>query len=560
MSSSEKSWLKNYNPNVPQEIDVNSYASVTEVLEESFTKYKDKTAFINMGKKLSYTEIDELSKKFASFLQNKAHLKKGDRIAIQMPNILQFPVALFGALRAGLTVVNTNPLYTTREMKHQFKDAGVKAIVILANFAYNLEEVISETEIETVVVTELGDLLDFPKSILINKALKHVKKMVPDFSLPGHIKFNTALKEGAKLEFQNVYTSHDDLAFLQYTGGTTGVAKGAMLTHKNIIANMLQIVAFMDYRLNDGNELVCTPLPLYHIFSLTVNCMAMMHFGASNLLITNPRDIPGFIKILQKNRVSIFAGLNTLFNSLMNHPGFTEIDFKSLKITVSGGMALQTAVANRWEELTGNRVSEGYGLTESSPVASCNNVDGSACIGSIGVPVPSTAIKIVDDQGNEVVDGESGELLIYGPQVMKGYWQRPDETENMITEDGWLKTGDVAIFNEEGYFQIVDRMKDMILVSGFNVFPNEIEDVLAQHAQVVEVAAIGVPDERSGEIVKVFIVPKDKTLTKDEIIAHCKDNLAGYKVPKLVEFREDLPKSNVGKVLRRELREPTVQA
>ena len=545
---------------MPQEIDVNSYASVTEVLEESFTKYKDKTAFINMGKKLSYTEIDELSKKFASFLQNKAHLKKGDRIAIQMPNILQFPVALFGALRAGLTVVNTNPLYTTREMKHQFKDAGVKAIVILANFAYNLEEVISETEIETVVVTELGDLLDFPKSILINKALKHVKKMVPDFSLPGHIKFNTALKEGAKLEFQNVYTSHDDLAFLQYTGGTTGVAKGAMLTHKNIIANMLQIVAFMDYRLNDGNELVCTPLPLYHIFSLTVNCMAMMHFGASNLLITNPRDIPGFIKILQKNRVSIFAGLNTLFNSLMNHPGFTEIDFKSLKITVSGGMALQTAVANRWEELTGNRVSEGYGLTESSPVASCNNVDGSACIGSIGVPVPSTAIKIVDDQGNEVVDGESGELLIYGPQVMKGYWQRPDETENMITEDGWLKTGDVAIFNEEGYFQIVDRMKDMILVSGFNVFPNEIEDVLAQHAQVVEVAAIGVPDERSGEIVKVFIVPKDKTLTKDEIIAHCKDNLAGYKVPKLVEFREDLPKSNVGKVLRRELREPTVQA
>ncbi|MBC86937.1 MAG: long-chain-fatty-acid--CoA ligase [Bdellovibrionaceae bacterium] len=551
----EKAWLKSYPEGVPQSINTDQFENLRDVFEKSVSKFKDSPAYTCMGATLTFNQIDELSRNFASFLQNHTSLEKGDRIAIQMPNILQFPIALFGALRAGYVVVNTNPLYTQREMEHQFKDSGAKAIVIVANFAHNLEPILDKTDIETVVVTELGDSLGFPKSLLVNKVVKHVKKMVPPYKLKGHYKFNDALAMGAKQTFQNVEIKKTDIAFLQYTGGTTGVSKGAMLTQDNVLHNMMQIVSWMGPNLKEREEVICTPLPLYHIFSLTVNCMAMMYYGAENILITNPRDIPGFIKELKKRPVTIFGGLNTLFNALMNHDGFTDVDWSRLKVTVAGGMALQTSVGQRWEKLTGCRISEGYGLTETSPVAAVNPLDEKGQYGTIGIPVPSTLMKIVGEQGQDLGYNEEGEICIKGPQVMKGYWQRPEETEKVIDEGGWFHSGDIAIQQPDGFFKIVDRKKDMILVSGFNVYPNEIEDVISGMDKVLEVAAIGVKDSKSGEVVKVCIVPKDGSLTADEVIAHSKKNLAGYKVPRHVEFREELPKSNVGKILRRKLRD-----
>lgn len=553
--SADKVWFNSYPKGVPQTIDPGLYSSVVELFEESCAKYKDRAAFSNMGSEISFEELNYLAADFASFLQNVAGLKKGDRIAIQMPNVLQYPVALYGALRAGLVVVNTNPLYTARELKHQLKDSGAKAIVILANSAVHLEEVLSETDVETVVVTEVGDLLGFPKSLLVNAIVKYVKKMVPKYNLPKAYSFYQALDLGAEKAYTPVKTGPDEMAFLQYTGGTTGVSKGAMLSHKNIIANMLQISAWKKPLLVEGEEIAILALPLYHIFSLTVNGLSILRYGGTNLMITNPRDIPGFIKTLRKNKFTVFPALNTLFNALMNHPDFSKIDFSNLKISVAGGMALQSAVANRWKQLTHSPIVEGYGLTETSPVACCNPIDGTDKVGTIGLPLPSTEVEIWDESGKPVKQGETGEIVIRGPQVMKGYWNRPDETDKILTKDGWLKSGDVGFMDEQGFFKIVDRIKDMILVSGFNVYPNEIEEVLASHPKVLEVAAVGVPDQKSTEVVKVFVVKRDESLTEAEVIEHCRKGLTSYKVPKLVEFRKELPKTNVGKVLRRALRE-----
>ncbi|MCB0414222.1 MAG: AMP-binding protein [Bdellovibrionales bacterium] len=552
--SEKKNWLKNYPKGVPETINPERYESVRDLIEESFLKFSNKTSYSCMGKDYTFSEIDEMSKNFASFLQNQFGLVKGDRIAIQMPNILQYPVALFGALRAGLIVVNTNPLYTAREMKHQFNDSGAKAIVILANFAHQLEEIMKETSIENVVITELGDLLGFPKSLVVNNVVKYVKKMVPKYKIKQAFSFDQALKIGADHSFQKQQILPEDLAFLQYTGGTTGVAKGAMLTNRNIIANMLQIAAWLSPNLKERDPVICTPLPLYHVFSLTVNCMAMMYFGAKNLLIPNPRDMAGFIKVLKQEKVHIFTGVNTLYNGLLNQPDFKDIDFSEWQICVAGAMALQSNVSERWEQVTGLRIAEGYGLTETSPVASVNPIDGTARVGFIGLPVPSTSIKLMNQEGQECQPGEPGEIWISGPQVMKGYWQKPEDSNEVLTEDGWFKSGDIAVADDDGYFKIVDRKKDMILVSGFNVYPNEVEDVVATHPDVVEVAAIGVPDEKSGEAVKIFVVSKNKDLTAKQLIQHCREGLTGYKIPKYVEFREDLPKTNVGKILRRELR------
>lgn len=555
-----KVWYKNYPKGVPHEIDLGKYSSVANLFEVTCAKYGDLPGFSNMGTTLSFKQVDELSKKFASYLQNDLGLKKGDRIAIHMPNLLQFPIAMFGALRAGLIVVNTNPLYTAREMKHQFRDSGAKAIVIVANFAKHLEEIIKDTEIEHVIVTELGDMLKFPKNLIVNFVVKHIKKMVPKYHLPKAICFNDALYEGAKHNFKPVDITLDDIAFLQYTGGTTGVSKGAMLTHKNVVANMEQIREWMKPLLTQGQEIIITPLPLYHIFSLVVNCMAFMTYGAQNVLITNPKDIPGFIKELKKWKFTVVSGVNTLFNALLHHPDFKTVDFSNLKMSVGGGMALQRAVVEKWKADTKTPLVEGYGLTEASPVVCCNPIDGSDQTGTIGLPVPSTDIKFVDDEGNDLPFGEAGELCVKGPQVMKGYWQRPDETAKVITSDGWLKTGDVAQIDKSGFVKIVDRKKDMILVSGFNVYPNEVEDIIAHHPGVLEVAAIGIPDDKSGEAVKVFIVKKDPNVTENEIIEFARKELVNYKIPKYVEFRSELPKTNVGKILRRALREPSSTA
>lgn len=551
----EKVWFKSYPKGVAQEIDPEAYKSILELFNESVKKYAHRSAYINMGSLLTFEELEHQSRDFAAFLQTKG-LQKGDRIAIQMPNLIQYPIALFGALRAGLVVVNTNPLYTTREMKHQFKDSGAKAIVILANFAHSLQEIVAETEIKTVVVTEIGDMLGFPKSLIVSSVVKYVKKMVPKYHLPEAISFFEALDIGAENKFMPVDVDSADLAFLQYTGGTTGVAKGAMLTHRNMIANMMQIGEWMKPKIVEGQETIVTALPLYHIFSLTVNCLAFMKVGATNLLITNPKDIPGFIKTLKKVPYTVFTGVNTLYNALMNHPEFSQLNFQKLKLSVAGGMALQKIVAERWRKLTHSPLVEGYGLTETSPVACCNPIDDTDRVGTIGLPLPSTNIKLVDDEGQETKAGESGELCIHGPQVMKGYWQRPDETEKVMLPGGWFKSGDIAVVDSDGFFKIVDRKKDMILVSGFNVYPNEIEDVVASHSKVLEVAAIGVPDEKSGEIVKIFVVKKTD-VTAEEIIDHCRKNLVAYKVPKAVEFRSELPKTNVGKILRRALRDST---
>lgn len=551
----QRPWLKNYPKGVSAAIDSSKFSSINDLFDECVHKYRSRTAFVNMGSSMTFEELNYLSADFASFLQNVAGLKKGDRVAIQMPNLLQYPIALYGALRAGLIVVNTNPLYTARELKHQMCDSGAKAIIIFAGAAHHLQSVIKDTQIETVVVTNVGDLLGFPKSLMVNSVVKHVKKMIPEYDLPGAYTFYQALDLGSEKNFTPVKCEPEDLAFLQYTGGTTGVSKGAMLTHRNIISNMLQVAEWVSVLLKPGQETVICPLPLYHIFSLTANAFCMMYIGATNILITNPRDIPGFIKTLRKTKFTVFVGLNTLLNALMNHPEFTKVDFSGLKAAVAGGMALQKAVAERWMKMTKSVIVEGYGLTETSPVACVNPLDGTDKVGTIGLPISSTEIRICDDDGKEVAGGETGEIWIKGPQVMRGYWNQPEETKKILTDDGWIKTGDIGIMDSQGFTKIVDRKKDMILVSGFNVYPNEVEDVVATNPKVLEVAAIGVPDEKSTEAVKIFVVAKDPSLTAEELIAFCKTNLTAYKVPRSVEFRTELPKSNVGKILRRELRQ-----
>ncbi|WP_413287590.1 AMP-binding protein [Bdellovibrio sp. HCB337] len=525
-----------------------------QVFDEACQKYPQGMAFTNMGVGITYSELNQKVQDFAAFLQFELKLKKGDRIALQMPNMLQFPIALFGALRSGLTVVNTNPLYTAKEMLHQFKDSEAKAIVIMANYGHLLEQILKETKIESVVVTELGDLFPFPKSLIVNSVIKYVKKMVPAFNLPQAYTFKQALELGQGKTPKSVECTLSDVAFLQYTGGTTGISKGAVLTHSNIIANMQQICVWMTPLLKEGQEVCITPLPMYHIFSLTVNCLAFMKYGTHNILITNPRDIPALVKDMKKHHFTIMTGVNTLFNALLNNEEFTKMDFSRVKMSVGGAMALQTSVTQRWKAITKSVLVEGYGLTETSPVACCNPIDGHDIVGTIGLPLPSTDIKLVDDDENEVPMGQPGELCVKGPQVMQGYLNRPDETAKVL-KNGWLHTGDVAVVDENGYFKIVDRKKDMILVSGFNVYPNEVEEAIASHPGVLEVAAIGVPNEHSGEVVKAFVVKKDPSLTAEQVIAHAKKSLTNYKVPKEVEFKTELPKTNVGKILRRALRD-----
>ncbi|MGK7394050.1 MAG: AMP-binding protein [Candidatus Cyclobacteriaceae bacterium M3_2C_046] len=550
-------WYDNYPIGVNKEIDPDKYSSVVDLLNESFEKYSDLPAYDSFGVSITYKQLDKLSLDFASFLQNEVGLKKGDRLAIQMPNLLQYPIAMFGALRAGLIVVNTNPLYTPREMEHQLKDAGVKAIVILANFASNLEKILKKTDIEQVVITEIGDMLGWVKKPIVNFVVKNVKKMVPPYHLEGTISFNQALKKGKASKFIKCKTESKDIAFLQYTGGTTGVAKGAMLTHRNLIANMLQNMEWMKPKLLEREEIVITALPLYHIFALTVNCLTFLKMGARNVLITNPRDMPAFLKELKKYKFTVFTGVNTLFNGLLNRPEFAKLDFSNFKIAVGGGMAVQKVVAEKWQEVTGTTLAEGYGLTETSPVLSCNPIDGNEKIGTIGLPFPNTDIAIMDDEGNELPEGQDGEICAKGPQVMPGYWNNEAETD-MVFRNGWFKTGDIGRFDKDGYLKIVDRKKEMINVSGFNVYPNEIENIVAAHPKVLEVGAVGVPDHRSNEVVKIFVVKKDPSLTQEELLAYCRENLTPYKVPKQIEFKEALPKSNIGKILRRLLVEEEV--
>ena len=549
----EKIWLNHYDSRVAPEIDPDRYASIIDILDESVAKYGDKTAYINMGQTISFSELDSLSRQFAAYLMNNG-FKPGDAIAIMMPNLLQYPVALFGILRAGMTVVNVNPLYTARELKHQLNDSQAKAIVIVENFAHTLDKVVADTGIQEVLLTSLADMLPAPKRWVVNFVVKHVKKMVPSYSLSGAKSFMSALKAGEKLTYERPEINNEDLAFLQYTGGTTGVSKGAMLTHRNMIANLEQVSGLLSTVITPGKDLVVTALPLYHIFALLANCLLFLKFGCPNLLITNPKDMPGFVKELEKYPFAILPGVNTLFNGLLNTPGFSDLDFSHFKFGLGGGMAVQRPVAEKWQKVTGTVLLEGYGLTECSPVVAVNPPQLEAYKGAIGLPVPSTDIMLIDDNGNEVAVGESGELWVKGPQVMKGYYNRPEASDEIL-KDGWLATGDIARCDEEGYFYIVDRKKDMILVSGFNVFPNEIEEVAAMHDAVLEVAAIGVPHDVSGEVVKLFIVRKDDSLTAEAVISHCRTHLTGYKVPKHVEFKEELPKTNVGKILRRELRD-----
>ncbi|GLS04276.1 long-chain-fatty-acid--CoA ligase [Chitiniphilus shinanonensis] len=553
----DRPWFHSYPEHVPHQVNIEEFSSIPDVFAQSAAKYADRPAFVNMGKSLSYRDIDERATQFASFLQNDLKLSRGDRVAVMMPNLLQYPIAIFGILKAGLVVVNVNPLYTARELEHQLKDSGSRAIVIVANFAHTLEKAIAHTDIEHVVVTGIGDQFDFPKRTLVNLAVKYLKKMVPAYSLPGHIGFNDALVRGARHAFRPVELKLEDLAFLQYTGGTTGVAKGAMLTHRNIVANMQQAHAWINGVVDEGREVIVTALPLYHIFCLTANCMVFTKIGATNLLITNPRDIPGFIKELAKYPVTCMTGVNTLFNALANRPEFAQLNFSTWKLALGGGMAVQQAVADKWKKITGVPLVEAYGLTETSPAAMINPLTIKEYNGMIGLPVPATDAQIRDDDGHVLAPGEAGELFIQGPQVMKGYWNRPDETAKVLGDDGFLATGDVAVMSPTGYFKIVDRKKDMVLVSGFNVYPNEVEDVVAAHPGVLEVACVGVSDDKTGEALKLFVVKKDAALTAEQLIAYCRENLTNYKVPKQVEFRSELPKSNVGKILRRELRTTT---
>ena len=548
-----------YPVGVPATVDVDKYKNVVEVFNKSVKKFADRPAFSALGQTLTYGDIDRLSANFAAYLQNETTLQKGDRIAVQLPNLLQYPVVVFGAMRAGLIVVNTNPLYTEREMEHQFNDSGAKALVVLAQMAAKAEKVLAKTQIEHVIVTQAGDLCSPLKRTLVNFVIKNVRKEVEAYTLAGHKKLNDTLKLGAKSKYKEVDVAQDDICVLQYTGGTTGVAKGAMLTNRNLVANMLQAHPYFVMGLgasenSSDTKNIIAPLPLYHIYAFTVNCMILMETGNHNVLIPNPRDLPGFIKELKKWRVDGFLGLNTLFVGLCNNEDFRNLDFSSLKLTISGGMALTKDAADTWKKVTGCEVSEGYGMTETSPIASFNP-PGFSQLGTIGQPVPSTLCKIIDDDGNDLPLGESGELCVKGPQVMKGYWQRPEATAETITEDGWLKTGDVALIQEDGYMKIVDRKKDMIIVSGFNVYPNEIEDVVSSHPDIIECAAVGIPDAVSGEKVKIFAVSSNAQLTAKDVTSFCRERLTAYKVPKLVEFRDDLPKTNVGKILRRELRD-----
>lgn len=554
-STASRPWVKSYQLGVPEQINPTAYRSIVEVFETSCEKFADRPAFQNMGVTLTYRELDRRSKQFAAFLRNRLGLNQGDRIAIMMPNMLQYPIAMFGALRAGCVVVNTNPLYSTRELKHQLVDSGAKAIVVFENVAHTLSEIIDETSVKHVIITGLGDQLGFFKGLVTNLVVRHKLKLVPSYNLPSAIGFNTALAQGSGDKIPATEIQSEDLAFLQYTGGTTGLSKGAMLTHRNIVANMEQGGAWLGLGLKPGQETIVTALPLYHIFALTVNCMIFMRIGALNVLVTDPRNMKDFVKLLSETPFSGITGVNTLFNGLMNTDGFSAINFKALKIAVGGGAAVQRAVAERWKSITGVTLVEGYGLTEASPSCSMNRIDAPDYTGSIGLPLPSTEFDVRDDDGKDVEPGTPGELYVRGPQVMKGYWQRPEETAKSITSDGWLLTGDIAKMDEKGFFYIVDRKKDMILVSGFNVYPNEIEDVIALMPNVLEVAVVGIPDEKTGEAVKVVVVAKDASLTAEAIKAHCRENMTGYKQPRVIEFRKELPKTNVGKILRRELRD-----
>ena len=553
--SLERPWLQSYPKGVPAEIDVNEFHSVSAVFDTSVAKFRDRPAYSSFGKVLTYGETDALVEQFAAYLLGELQLKKGDRVALMMPNCLQYPIATFGVLRAGLTVVNVNPLYTARELKHQLVDSGAAVLVVVDNFCDTVQQVIADTPIKQVVTTGLGDMLG-AKGIVVNFVLKYIKKMVPNYSLRGAIRFNKALKLGSRHTLPKVEIDHDDVAFLQYTGGTTGVAKGAMLTNRNLVANMQQASAWISASgIEMGKEVIITALPLYHIFALTANGLVFMKFGGCNYLITNPRDMKGFVKELKATRFTAITGVNTLFTGLLNTPGFDEIDFSSLKVTLGGGMAVQRAVAERWKKVTGVTLVEAYGLTETSPAACINPLSLAEYNGAIGLPIPSTDACVKDDAGKTLAAGEVGELCIKGPQVMKGYWQRPEDTAQAVDAEGWLHTGDMARMDEQGFFYIVDRKKDMILVSGFNVYPNEVEDVIAMMPGVLEVAAVGVPDEKSGEVVKVVIVKKDPNLTAEMVKEHARANLTGYKHPRIVEFRKELPKTNVGKILRRELRD-----
>jgi long-chain acyl-CoA synthetase len=549
----DRIWLKSYPAGVPADIDPGKYRSLIELFDSSIAKYRDRPAFHSMGKSITFDQLDKRSRDFGAWLQARG-LAKGARVAIMMPNCLQYPIAMFGILRAGCTVVNVNPLYTPRELEHQLKDSGAEAIVVLENFGHVLQEVRGRTPVKHVIVTSLGELLGV-KGVIVNLVVRKVKKMVPPYDLPGSVSFKEALTQGSNKSLKTPPLTHDDIAFLQYTGGTTGVSKGAMLLHRNIIAALQQYEAWLMPAIGDQRAIIITALPLYHIFSLTVNCLVMMVVGGENVLITNPRDIPGFVKELAKHKYTIITGVNTLFNALLNHPEFAKLDFSSLRLAVGGGMAVQKAVAERWRQVTGTALIEGYGLTETAPSATANPMNVGEFSGSIGVPMPSTEVVLRDDNDRDVAHGQPGEICIRGPQVMAGYWQRPDETAKVIGKDNFLHTGDIGIMDEKGFIRIVDRKKDMILVSGFNVYPNEIEQVLAMHPGVLECAAIGVPDEHSGEVPKVFVVKKDPQLTEQDVLEHCKKELTGYKRPKYVEFRSDLPKTNVGKILRRALRE-----
>ena len=555
----EKIWVRQYPSGIAAEVDVNAYRSLAEIFEKTCTRHRDRTAFSNMGGQLTFGQLDAATQNFAAYLQKVLQMNKGDRLAIMMPNLLQYPVAMFGALRAGLTVVNCNPLYTARELEHQLKDSGATAIVVLENFANTVQEVLPRTPVRTVITTQVGDLLPALKGLITNLVVKHVKHMVPAWRIDGAVSFKAALAAGSRNTLTPVPLNHDDVAFLQYTGGTTGVAKGAILTHRNMVANLQQASAWIATNMVEGSEVMVIPLPLYHILSLTVS-LIFFKLGSHLVLITNPRDMPAFIAELGKVKFTAILGVNTLFHGLLNAPGFAEVAGRSLKLAFAGGMAVQQAVAKKWEALTGAPLIEGYGLTETSPVVTGNPLDIKEWTGTIGLPVPSTEVSILDDAGSELPVGQVGELCVRGPQVMRGYWNRPQETEQAFI-NGWFRTGDMGFVDERGYFKITDRKKDMILVSGFNVYPNEVEDIVMTHPGVMEVAAIGAPDEKSGEVVKIVVVKKDPDLSAEALIAHCREHLTGYKVPKIVEFRtEPLPKTNIGKVLRRLLREQSASA
>ncbi len=551
----ERVWLKSYPPGVPAEINPGEYRSLADMVDRSLAKYASRPAYVCMGRVVTYREFDELSRHFAAYLQKVAGLRKGDRIAVMLPNVLQYPVAIIAAFRAGLTVVNTNPLYTPRELEHQLRDSGARALLILENFAHTLDEVRGASGLDTIIVTGAGDLLGFPKSVITNFVVRHVRKQVPPFSLPGAVRFSDALNGGRYENLERPELSHDDVAFLQYTGGTTGVSKGAVLTHRNLVANVLQSEAWVAGTLGVGEpQVAITALPLYHIFSLTANCLVVMKLGGQNVLIPNPRDFAGFVAELAKHRFTYLPGVNTLFNALLHTPGFDRLDFSTLRVSLGGGMAVQRAVAERWKEVTGCVLTQAWGLTETSPAA-CINPAGIDFNGSIGLPISSTIVTIRDDAGSEVPLGQSGEICVEGPQVMRGYWNRPDETAQVMIDGRTLRTGDIGYMDERGYVVIEDRKKDMILVSGFNVYPNEVENVAVTHPGVLEVAAVAQPDDRAGEVVALFAVKKDPALTEQALIEHCRQSLTGYKVPKRIYFRDELPKSNVGKILRRDLRD-----